>query len=881
MQVPYSSSGALSRAHYALVRKVELAQTTQQADDYLHEELAVVSARLSRPGFSSAQCRECLILLLYCSMNTVAGLPPGALEFALPHAVNLVEAGSSIDERKTGYLFCSEIMPPRHDLKLMLVNTLRKDLEADSIARISLALNYLIQCPSEDVIPAVQARLQNLLSHKSPHIRRRALYAVRALAECDSSMLHWLSPEVSRCLRDRDDTVIGSAITVCGSLYKNGLFGPDALAHVYRALLYYGKSFTGSPAAMLVTRKALRLYTIAQPSAEVLKAVVGLIKRSATKPKTHSEYALLVYLHFHVTRTTPPLALLYDCFSVFRNTPVDALTSFTTSSGSPVTHIRHLLSNNWDEQRLFLSCLACVPPAIWAGTTQDIPPVLEAWEVERVMQLLSSPDPTIRLTTLRLLTNVDSSIVQLYFSQRLQGLDTSAESYENEVLALLEVVKILAGDDAELYARSIKDVLSLAGAGEVNGAQQSSQVLERAVEIVLSSLRDGDTTFGANVATTLLTPLAEVEEDISFSPTLMVVLTALACEYAGRISVSPLHLLRGLSRRMTSYLVSIQEVSILSMIRLAAECHKVPPEVVSEIQHLRSISGRHISRRCSQFEDMINKQDELRAAVTSSRSRSLPDFLLALESKPSPAPRSPRHNPSSPSASRSPLSGSQKLRYAAYEPPPPAQSRRSRAASSTRSTYSLDAREDLSRTVTAGDLAIVAGSPEIRALSLVQQSQTTRSPPMSPLPAPRLESVNLLSPRADLISLDSPFIQEPKPGEKPNAPEDGGEQHHDFADAWDTLSAFSARGWCDGTFDTAVRRLQGLGLQRGLAVLPADQPPFEGELKILILGDTDGGRGRAALRLHDSSDDDEDGYLWRMRSEDEGVLVAVKQILTT
>ena len=113
----------------------------------------------------------------------------------------------------------------------------------------------------------------------------------------------------------------------------------------------------------------------------------------------------------------------------------------------------------------------------------------------------------------------------------------------------------------------------------------------------------------------MLTPLAEVEEDISFSPTLMVVLTALACEYAGRIPVSPLHLLRGLSRRLTSYpglcslgifwspstfidstTVSIQEVSILSMMRLAAECDKVPPEVVSDVQHLKSISGRHISR---------------------------------------------------------------------------------------------------------------------------------------------------------------------------------------------------------------------------------------------------------------------------------------------
>ena len=45
--------------------------------------------------------------------------------------------------------------------------TLFKDLEAKSVARITLALNYLIQCPSEDVIPAVQARLQSLLSHTS------------------------------------------------------------------------------------------------------------------------------------------------------------------------------------------------------------------------------------------------------------------------------------------------------------------------------------------------------------------------------------------------------------------------------------------------------------------------------------------------------------------------------------------------------------------------------------------------------------------------------------------------------------------------------------------------------------------------------------------
>ena len=55
-----------------------------------------------------------------------------------------------------------------------------------------------------------------------PHIRKRALHAIRALAECDSVMLKGLSPEISRLLRDKDQAVVGSALTVCISLHKVG-----------------------------------------------------------------------------------------------------------------------------------------------------------------------------------------------------------------------------------------------------------------------------------------------------------------------------------------------------------------------------------------------------------------------------------------------------------------------------------------------------------------------------------------------------------------------------------------------------------------------------------------------------------------------------------
>lgn len=52
MDVPFISSGAQSRAHYALVRKVEGADAPQQADHFLLAEVDAIRERLARPGLS-------------------------------------------------------------------------------------------------------------------------------------------------------------------------------------------------------------------------------------------------------------------------------------------------------------------------------------------------------------------------------------------------------------------------------------------------------------------------------------------------------------------------------------------------------------------------------------------------------------------------------------------------------------------------------------------------------------------------------------------------------------------------------------------------------------------------------------------------------------
>ena len=62
-----------------------------------------------------------------------------------------------------------------------------------------------------------------------------------------------------------------------------------------------------------------------------------------------------------------------------------------------MNEIRHLVtSDDHNTLYVFITCLSAIDPKLWAGTIADIPAVLEGWEVERVMELLSSEDKLIR-----------------------------------------------------------------------------------------------------------------------------------------------------------------------------------------------------------------------------------------------------------------------------------------------------------------------------------------------------------------------------------------------------------------------------------------------------------------------------------------------------
>lgn len=89
---------------------------------------------------------------------------------------------------------------------------------------------------------------------------------------------------------------------------------------------------------------------------------------------------------------------IYQCFQVLASSDTQLLSEAQNAVGTPFIHsIRQLLiSEDVNDVYLFVACLDSLNPKLWAGTTPGTPSALEAWEVERIMQLLDSQDSTLR-----------------------------------------------------------------------------------------------------------------------------------------------------------------------------------------------------------------------------------------------------------------------------------------------------------------------------------------------------------------------------------------------------------------------------------------------------------------------------------------------------
>ncbi|TFY64690.1 hypothetical protein EVJ58_g2464 [Rhodofomes roseus] len=866
MDVPFVSSGAISRSQYALVRKVETAQTPQLADQYILAEVDSIRSQLSRSTLT-------LVRAPFSYPPDIALMQPvEAMQGIFDSTAILCyepESGPTVQDKRIGYLFCAEAMPPDHELQLMLVNTLRKDLESPELPRICLALDTLIRFSTADVIPAIQSRLTDLFSFTS-----RALFAFHKLSKHDTGILSDVAEQVEKRMTDADWVVGSAALTVWADLLKAGHLSSDRYHQALSALLTSAWRGRPDPTKNVLLPKMLGCLQSVTPTVDDVRTIIKVVKACVAHGPTarvHLAQRPSMRATSPCLTQTPPSSSPHATRSSMRSAPLIA-----SSAPAP------------NDVYVFVSCLSTLDPALWAGTRADVPAVLEEWEVERVVALLEAEDHSIRVKTMRLLRRVDPAILEAYCTRLLSSV-ASPPSAEVSATArrLLELADVLSDADGEAYAgHAIRVCDALESQTGMPAPLEKRPVVQEVVEGVLVKMHDASSEFKSGCVGALFAQVPEKEVEIG--PTLMVILTALIVEYLPLSPLSPTALLRGLGSRVGSYTVSIQDACLLCMIRLAAECEKVPSEIVDAVGKLRETSRAYIRRRCDQFLELSSRLTTLKEIIVNVRAPSLPDFVAALETyKPQQAPPSPSHSPRSPPlrpihspdrpSSRASSQGGSRLRYDAYEPPRPVQrhfARRLSAGSDASSRFvgqrgrAAEVQDPLARTMSPGELALAAGD-ELETLSSVGSPRS--------LPVVNVIDEDDSATRADLIALDSPFMSEPVASISDvlgNMRGLGNVSEDDFKQEWDSMSDSNARGWCEVPAETVVERLRNANGHWDVTFITAEEEPFTGDTKILVQADL---AAHALLRIKASEDNTS---LWHMRCLDTQLRTAIKAILS-
>ncbi|KDQ07050.1 hypothetical protein BOTBODRAFT_181025 [Botryobasidium botryosum FD-172 SS1] len=858
MNVTFHSSGAISHAHYALVRKVESAESPQAADEAIRAEILAIRERLSKASPSSEKCKECLVILLYCfdameSLDDIAG----HFDFALIHAVNLAVSGRTLEARRIGYVFCSTLMPREHELNLMLVNGLRRvviELESQAEGRICLALAALIEAPSADVIPAVQPTLMSLMNHASTRVRRRTLLALRALFQIDperclSQPKLLVERLLKRIREDKEPFVVEAALGLALDLFRNNLIAPNELSRLVANLIAEESGNAHSCAPLFI--KALGVFG-------------ELVSVTPLSTQTDVLGSILQKLQTSSCMAAPNHASVIQSFRLFKDISPSTLAPSFSSAHHPLRLIIPLLSSPLPNlQYLFLSCLAQLDPALWVGENGE--DILAERDVARIMSSTESPDDHIRILTIQILHRADPSIPRKLYENLLSApIAPTLSSREKHATRLLEVIDAIT-DVGSAYAEALKDIIAAVEPGNPARTEQrfgnndDAFLLEGVVNSVLLRTQSAIQEFQKSFVDALfqITLLAEKP----CGPTLTLVTSAIACEFGAFSDMTPVDIARGLCRCLEHSSVSIQEAILLALLRVTALCETRPPEVLDRVNQLGAKSRRHIRTRCNQYIALTEKMANLKALIPPNSPLTLPDILQIIVTQPAP-PKPNNTYPNSPSQS-TPDTPKSKLRYHAYDEAPRVEFRQRRDPSHRQSIASHSPKHSSEQNL------LTSPNASMRRLSLATERGHQ---PATELAKRRKEAAEL-SLKMDLISLDSPlaadqtsFSSQPMVVQQPS--------QREFDAAWVSLktAGANARGWCMYSPKEAARRLEELGFS--VFKESARQAQATDEILLLLHAAGADHGGVVQLRIGD-----DETCLWQLRTQSTTLRDQVKERL--
>ncbi|KAK7307398.1 hypothetical protein VNO77_40420 [Canavalia gladiata] len=203
-----------SKEFLDLIKSIGEARSKAEEDRIVLREIETLKRRINDADIPKRKMKEYIIRLLYVEM-----LGHDA-SFGYIHAVKMTHDDSLLLKR-TGYLAVTLFLSDDHDLIILIVNTIQKDLASDNYLVVCAALNAVCRLINEETIPAVLPRVVDLLNHSKESVRKKAVMALhRFYQKSPSSVSHLLSNFRKR-LCDNDPGVMGASLCPLFRLISN------------------------------------------------------------------------------------------------------------------------------------------------------------------------------------------------------------------------------------------------------------------------------------------------------------------------------------------------------------------------------------------------------------------------------------------------------------------------------------------------------------------------------------------------------------------------------------------------------------------------------------------------------------------------------------
>ncbi|XP_075016164.1 AP-4 complex subunit epsilon-1 isoform X2 [Calonectris borealis] len=214
----------------SLIRSITALTSKHEEEKLIQQELTSLKATVSAPTTTLRLMKECMVRLIYCEMLGYES------SFGYIHAIKLAQQGNLL-EKRVGYLAVSLFLHENHELLLLLVNTVVKDLQSTNLVEVCMALTVVSQIFPREMIPAVLPLIEDKLQHSKEIIRRKAVQALYKFYLIAPNQVQHIHDKFRKALCDRDAGVMAASLHIYLQMIKENSSGYKDLTGSFVTIL--------------------------------------------------------------------------------------------------------------------------------------------------------------------------------------------------------------------------------------------------------------------------------------------------------------------------------------------------------------------------------------------------------------------------------------------------------------------------------------------------------------------------------------------------------------------------------------------------------------------------------------------------------------------